>query len=95
MGSSYQVLATPNNATYVGSGKVAEIIQAVRAYGVDTVIFDDELSPGQLRNLEKVLGCGNGSVRVGAGCPVRLCFNIESCKALLSWVIILDSFGMI
>eukprot|EP00200_Dunaliella_tertiolecta_P002918 CAMPEP_0202349620 /NCGR_PEP_ID=MMETSP1126-20121109/7035_1 /ASSEMBLY_ACC=CAM_ASM_000457 /TAXON_ID=3047 /ORGANISM="Dunaliella tertiolecta, Strain CCMP1320" /LENGTH=567 /DNA_ID=CAMNT_0048941459 /DNA_START=1727 /DNA_END=3430 /DNA_ORIENTATION=- len=64
MGSSYQVLATPNNATYVGSGKVAEIIQAVRAYGVDTVIFDDELSPGQLRNLEKVLGCGNGSVRV-------------------------------
>jgi len=37
MGSSYQVLATPNNATYIGSGKVAEILQSVRAYRVDTV----------------------------------------------------------
>jgi len=33
------------------------------------VIFDDELSPGQLRNLEKVLGCGNGSVRVSTSSP--------------------------
>jgi len=37
MGSSYQVLPSPNNATYIGSGKVAEILQAVRAYRIDTV----------------------------------------------------------
>lgn len=38
------------------AGKVAEVARAVAAQRVDTVIFDDELSPGQLRNLEKVRG---------------------------------------
>ena len=38
----------------MGSGKVAEVIAALEALDVDTVIFDDELSPGQARNLEKV-----------------------------------------
>ncbi|XP_024976537.1 uncharacterized protein LOC112514347 isoform X2 [Cynara cardunculus var. scolymus] len=59
--STYQKLATPNPRTYIGSGKVAEIKTAINAYGVETVIFDDELSPGQLRNLEKAFG---GNVRV-------------------------------
>ncbi|KAL3505330.1 hypothetical protein ACH5RR_035171 [Cinchona calisaya] len=61
VGSTYQKLSNPNPRTYIGSGKVAEIKSAIQAFGVETVIFDDELSPGQLRNLEKVFG---GDVRV-------------------------------
>ncbi|EXC25037.1 GTPase HflX [Morus notabilis] len=49
-------LASPNPRTYIGSGKVAEIKSAIYALGVETVIFDDELSAGQLRNLEKTFG---------------------------------------
>ncbi|XP_065880993.1 uncharacterized protein [Euphorbia lathyris] len=59
--STYQKLASPNSRTYIGSGKVAEIKSAIHALDVETVIFDDELSPGQLRNLEKAFG---GDVRV-------------------------------
>ncbi|XP_019153395.1 PREDICTED: uncharacterized protein LOC109149842 [Ipomoea nil] len=61
VGSTYQKLSTPNPRTYIGSGKVAEIKSAIHAFEVETVIFDDELSPGQLRNLEKAFG---GDVRV-------------------------------
>ncbi|XP_050213074.1 uncharacterized protein LOC126664622 [Mercurialis annua] len=60
-GSTYQKLASPNPRTYIGSGKAAEIKSAIHALDVETVIFDDELSPGQLRNLEKAFG---GDVRV-------------------------------
>ncbi len=42
----------PDPATYVGSGKVEEVREAVIATGADTVICDGELSPGQLRQLE-------------------------------------------
>ena len=42
----------PDPATYVGSGKVAEIKDLLVASGADTVICDGELSPAQLRNLE-------------------------------------------
>ncbi|KAI5068303.1 hypothetical protein GOP47_0016648 [Adiantum capillus-veneris] len=56
VGSTYQKLDHPNPRTYIGSGKVAELRAEVRALEVETVIFDDELSPGQLRNLEKALG---------------------------------------
>ena len=48
-GSTYQVLHAPNNRTYIGSGKVTEVARAVRALNAETVIFDDELSPGQVR----------------------------------------------
>ncbi|MBA0836900.1 hypothetical protein Goarm_009090, partial [Gossypium armourianum] len=64
VGSTYQKLASPNPRTYIGSGKVAEIKSAIRAFEVETVIFDDELSltgVRQLRNLEKAFG---GDVRV-------------------------------
>ncbi|KAF5740797.1 putative GTP-binding protein 6-like isoform X1 [Tripterygium wilfordii] len=61
VGSTYQRLATPNPRSYIGSGKVAEIKSAIHALDVETVIFDDELSAGQLRNLEKAFG---GDVRV-------------------------------
>jgi len=45
----------PDPATYVGSGKVAEIRELVIHTGADTVICDGELSPSQLRNLEQKL----------------------------------------
>ena len=45
----------PDPATFIGSGKVAELADAVRAAGADTVICDGELSPGQLRQLEDKL----------------------------------------
>lgn len=61
VGSTYQKLSFPNPRTFIGAGKVSEIKSAIHALDVETVIFDDELSPGQLRNLEKAFG---GDVRV-------------------------------
>ncbi|KAF5203997.1 Gtpase hflx [Thalictrum thalictroides] len=61
VGSSFQKLVTPNGRTYIGSGKVTEIKNAIHSLDVETVIFDDELSAGQLRNLEKAFG---GEIRV-------------------------------
>ena len=45
----------PDGATYIGSGKVQELIGIVEATGADTVICDGELTPSQLRNLEERL----------------------------------------
>jgi len=44
-------------ATYIGSGKVMEVAQLVTAHRVDAVVFDNELSPSQIRTLEQQLGC--------------------------------------
>ncbi|HSO87793.1 MAG TPA: GTPase HflX [Draconibacterium sp.] len=52
-----QKLDVPNTATFVGSGKLEEIGIYIKAMEADTVIFDDELSPTQLRNIEKSLEC--------------------------------------
>ncbi len=49
----------PDPATYIGSGKAAELREVVLATGADTVICDGELSPAQLTALEKV-GQGQG-----------------------------------
>ena len=46
----------PDPATYVGKGKAAEIAALSRTLDVDTVVFDEELSPAQQRNLEKLFG---------------------------------------
>ena len=46
----------PDPATYLGAGKVAELRDLCEAVDADTVVFDDELSPAQQRNLEKALG---------------------------------------
>ncbi len=45
----------PDPATYLGSGKVLELHEIVKATGADTVICDGELTPGQLRQLEAIL----------------------------------------
>lgn len=52
-----QKLDVPNKATFVGPGKLDEIGNYIKVAEVDTVIFDDELSPTQLRNIEKLLEC--------------------------------------
>jgi GTP-binding protein HflX len=46
----------PDAATFVGSGKAQEIAALSRSLDVDTVVFDDELTPAQHRNLEKLFG---------------------------------------
>ncbi|MGH9062742.1 MAG: GTPase HflX, partial [Acidimicrobiales bacterium] len=46
----------PDPATYVGKGKAAELHELSEAVDADTVVFDDELTPAQQRNLEKILG---------------------------------------
>lgn len=53
----FQKLEVPNTATFVGSGKLEEINEYIKAHDIDTVIFDDELTPTQLRNIERVLEC--------------------------------------
>ncbi|MGE5595938.1 MAG: GTPase HflX [Hyphomicrobiales bacterium] len=55
-GSSTQRLDTPNPATYIGKGKVEEVAEAIRELHANVAIFDDELSPSQQRNLERLLG---------------------------------------
>lgn len=50
-----QRLDTPNPRTFVGSGKLDEIIHFVQENEIDMVIFDDELSPSQIRNVEREL----------------------------------------
>ncbi|MEG0417888.1 GTPase HflX [Gordonibacter sp.] len=51
-----QKLDAPNPRTFVGSGKAEEIAQLARANAADLVVFDDELTPSQQSNLEKVVG---------------------------------------
>lgn len=52
-----QRLDRPHPVTFVGQGKLIEISEYVKVTETDTVIFDDELSPTQLRNIERVLEC--------------------------------------
>jgi len=52
-----QKLPYPNPRTYVGTGKLEEIRQYIKATDTELVIFDDELSPSQLRNIERELEC--------------------------------------
>ncbi|WP_163716272.1 GTPase HflX [Mangrovibacterium lignilyticum] len=53
----FQRLDVPNFATFVGSGKLEEIQNYIKIHEIDSVIFDDELSPTQLRNIERELQC--------------------------------------
>ena len=50
-----QRLPHPSSRTYVGEGKLAEILEYVTVREIDIVIFDDELSPSQLRNIQNEL----------------------------------------
>ncbi len=52
-----QKLDVPNPRTFVGSGKIKELSLYVSENKIDIAIFDDELAPSQLRNIEDALGC--------------------------------------
>jgi GTP-binding protein HflX len=47
----------PDPATYIGSGKAKELQELAQALDVDLVVFDDELTPAQQRNLEQLFSC--------------------------------------
>jgi GTP-binding protein HflX len=50
-----QKLDIPNSRTFIGSGKLEEIKQFIKTNDIDVVIFDEDLSPSQLRNIEREL----------------------------------------
>ena len=53
VGKLTQRRETPNPRAYLGSGKVEELVSLVKSADADVVIFDNDLSPGQVRNLEQ------------------------------------------
>ena len=55
-------MQNPSPSTFIGAGKLDEITSIVNNASVSHVIFDDELSPAQGRNIQKALGAG---VQVG------------------------------
>jgi GTPase len=55
IGSFTQKMQRPERATFVGTGKLEEINAYIKSEEIDLVVFDDELSPSQLRNIESVL----------------------------------------
>lgn len=57
VGDGIQKMAAPCAGTFIGKGKADEFAEHCRKADVDTVIFDDELSPAQSRNLERVFNC--------------------------------------
>jgi GTP-binding protein HflX len=57
VGDGIQKMAAPCASTFIGKGKADEFAEHCRKADVDTVIFDDELSPAQSRNLERVFNC--------------------------------------
>jgi len=52
-----QKLEKPHPKTFIGVGKLEEVAAYIESHNIGTAIFDDELSPGQIRNIEKVLDC--------------------------------------
>ena len=52
-----QKMNMPNPKTFIGSGKISEIKEFILVNDVNTVIFDDELSPTQERNISKIFNC--------------------------------------
>jgi GTP-binding protein HflX len=52
-----QKLEKPHPKTFIGAGKLEEVSAYIESHNIGTAIFDDELSPAQIRNIEKVLDC--------------------------------------
>jgi len=57
IGEGVQKMDAPNAGTYIGKGKAEEFAAWCKNHQVDTIIFDDELTPAQSRNLEKIFEC--------------------------------------
>jgi len=52
-----QKLDTPNPKTFIGTGKMEDVLAYVKTHDISTVIFDDELTPAQQGNIEQLLKC--------------------------------------
>ena len=52
-----QKLNVPNNKTFLGKGKIEEVHQFAKREEIELIIFDDDLSPVQLRNIERIFEC--------------------------------------
>lgn len=52
-----QKMERPNPKTFVGTGKIDEINHFVRENGISTLVFDDELTPSQQKNISKIIDC--------------------------------------
>ncbi|HRI57321.1 MAG TPA: GTPase HflX, partial [Anaerolineae bacterium] len=55
VGQTYQRISDPNPATLIGSGKLAEIVELRAELGASAILFDEELSPRQQREIEKAI----------------------------------------
>mmetsp|Transcript_38032 Transcript_38032/g.61336 ORF Transcript_38032/g.61336 Transcript_38032/m.61336 type:complete len:472 (+) Transcript_38032:2-1417(+) len=66
VGSEFQVMQNPSPASFIGEGKLAELVAKCKDLQVTTVIFDEELSPAQGRNIQNELALvmGEGAVKV-------------------------------
>jgi GTP-binding protein HflX len=66
VGSEFQVMQNPSPATFIGEGKLAQMVDKCYELDVRNVIFDEELSPAQQRNIQNALieKCGEGKVTV-------------------------------
>jgi len=52
-----QKVDVPNPKTFIGTGKIEEVREFIEANDISSVIFDDELTPGQQKNIERILEC--------------------------------------
>lgn len=52
-----QKMETPNPKTFIGTGKLQDVLNFIKENEIDTAIFDDELSAAQERNISKILDC--------------------------------------
>ena len=52
-----QKMERPNPKTFLGTGKLDDVRAYIESHNIGTAIFDDELSPAQIRNIEKILDC--------------------------------------
>ncbi len=57
VGQNLQTRQAPDGRTLIGSGKVKEVARAADELGADIVIFDDNLTPNQVKNLENLMSC--------------------------------------
>ncbi len=53
----FQKIDKPNPKTFLGTGKIEEINSYVIEHGISTIVFDDELSPSQQKNISKIIDC--------------------------------------
>ncbi|HET6226917.1 MAG TPA: GTPase HflX, partial [Bacteroidia bacterium] len=75
-----QRLEHPDSRTFIGTGKLNEIQKFVSENGVDLVIFDDELSPAQQRNLEKAVNT-TPEIKIKVVDRTRLILDIFAARA--------------